>query len=650
MSQNFSLSSCTEPVNDFYKYVNNEWMQKNIIPSDLQRWSVFNQLAEENREKVKKLLDGLSYSSNNEFNSLKTLYDQGLNVEEINSKLSKDQVKSHVKMFLDCKNKEELLDVIFNINVLHGLNAPFQFSVYSDFNDSTTNILHVFTGGLGLPDRDYYDKDDKKTIREEYKKFMKKYCKLLGLEGLNTDSIYSFEENIASVTFTKVEKRDPNRLNNPTSFKAFSEKYKSIPTVKLFEYLSKNGYVVTDESNRKMNVANNGLLERYEELWNKCSLDCLKHYYVWNFILSVSSYLNEEATIEKFNFYGKVLSGTPELLKRWKRVVSNCDGKLGAVVGKLFVKSYFPESSKEKAMKMVNYIKNELQVRLQNNDWMQDKTKKKALEKLKLMKVKIGYPDVPKDYSKLTLSLKDSYLDNNLKCMKFNEDLDWVKLYKPKDLNEWFMHPHMVNAYYSPTYNEIVFPAGILQEPFFSKDYDAALNFGGIGSVIGHEITHGFDDQGRKFDEKGNLNDWWTEKDAAKYKEKTKKLRDQFAGYKIEGKFLNGDLTLGENIADLGGVSISYHSLVSYLKDNEHENKVLDGHTPYQRFFLNYARIWRCNTRPKEILNRLVTDPHSPPEFRVNGVLVNLPEFYKAFKVTEGDKLWKPESERISIW
>tara|TARA_Y100000589_G_scaffold325326_1_gene363055 strand:- start:401 stop:1246 length:846 start_codon:yes stop_codon:yes gene_type:complete len=281
---------------------------------------------------------------------------------------------------------------------------------------------------------------------------------------------------------------------------------------------------------------------------------------------------------------------------------------------------------------------------------MEPETKKKAVEKLEKMKVKIGYPDKPKDYSKLVLSLKDNYFDNNLKCLKFNEDLGWDKLYREKDLGEWFMHPHMVNAYFSPTYNEIVFPAGILQNPFFDENFDAALNFGGIGSVIGHEITHGFDDQGRKFDFKGNLNDWWTEDDAKQYVKKTSKLRDQYSKYVIEGKNLNGELTLGENIADLGGVSISYHSMSKYLKDNMNESKVLEGFTPQQRFFLNYAKIWRCNTRTKEILNRLVTDPHSPPEFRVNGVVTNLVEFYKAFGVKETDKLWKPENERISIW
>ena len=650
MSLNLSLSDSVEPVNDFYKYVNDKWIKNNPIPSDFQRWSVFNQLNENNRDKVKELLEGLSYSSNNEYNSLKILFDQGLNTDEINSKTPSQQVKSYIDTFLNCKTKDELLEVIFRTNVLHGLNAPFQFSVYSDFNDSTKNILHVFTGGLGLPDREYYDKEDKKEIREKYKEFMKLYLTLFGLESFDTQSIYTLEENIAKVTLTKVEKRDPHNLNNPTDYNTFVSKYKSIPTKNLFEYFKEKGYDNFDVEERKMNLGNVKLLDRYEELWNNCNLEKWKQYYVWRFILSISSYINEEATNEKFNFYGKVLTGTPELLPRWKRVISNCDDKLGVVVGKLFVEKHFPESSKKKADNMVRYIKEELGVRLQNNDWMEKDTKKKALEKLKSMKVKIGYPDVPKDYNGLVLSLKDSYLDNNLKSMKFNEDLEWLKLYKPKDLNEWFMNPHMVNAYYSPTYNEIVFPAGILQEPFFSENYDAPLNFGGIGSVIGHEITHGFDDQGRKFDAKGNLNDWWTEKDALNYKSKTKKLRDQFAGYKIEGKFLNGDLTLGENIADLGGVSISYHSLTKYLKDNPSENKVLDGYTPHQRFFLNYARIWRCNTRPKEILNRIVTDPHSPPEFRVNGVLVNLKEFYDAFKVKEGDKLWKPESERINIW
>ena len=642
MSLSISFNCKHTPGNDFYRYVNDNWIKENPIPDDFQRWSIFNKLNEENREKVKNLLDNLSYSNNTEFNSLKILYDQGLNLTEINSIKASISVKPYLEKIENCKTKDDLLQQIFNINVKHGMNSPFQFSVYSDFDDSKRNILHIFTGGLGLPDRDYYFQSDKEEIRSKYKDFMRDYTKLFDLD-MDVEKLYNLEKSLAEVSHTRVERRDPHRLNNPSDYNKLSTKYKSLPLVHLFKYL-------TDKNPDKINVSNPKFLDKYEELWNQLSLDTWKLYYKWRFITSVSSYVNEEAVKVKFDFYGKILTGTPELLPRWKRVIDNCDSKLGVVVGKLFVKTYFPESSKKKALSMVNYIKDELEVRLKNNDWMEPETKKKAVDKLSKMRVKIGYSDVPKDYSKLILSLKDSYLDNNLKCMKFNEDMEWNKLYKDKDPNEWFMNPHMVNAYFSPTNNEIVFPAGILQEPFFNENYDAALNFGGIGSVIGHEITHGFDDQGRKFDSDGNLNDWWTENDAKKYLSKTLKIRDQYAGYKIEDKFLNGDLTLGENIADLGGVSISYHSLIKYLKNNVNEASVLEAFTPQQRFFLNYAKIWRCNTRKKEILNRLVTDPHSPPEFRVNGVLTNLEEFYQAFNIKEGDKLWKPKTEIISIW
>ena len=642
MSLSISFCSETSPVHDFYKYVNDKWIKENPIPDDFQRWSIFNKLNEDNRSKVKELLENLSYSNNSEFNTLKVIYDQGLNLDDINSNEPYEYVKEYLDKLEQAKDKNELLNNIFKLHVLHGMNSPFQLSVYSDFDNSNRNILHIFTGGLGLPDRDYYFEADKENIRNKYKEYMKEYSELFKMK-MDIDLIYDIEKSLAKVTFTRVEKRDPHRLNNPSDYNKVNSKYKSIPIKHLFEYLN-----IKDSS--KINISNPKFLDKYEELWNKLDLKVWKSYYQWKFINEISSYVNEKATNIKFDFYGKTLTGTPELLPRWKRVISNCDSQLGTVVGKMFTKKHFPESAKKKALNMVNYIKDELKVRLNNNDWMEPETKKKAVEKLSKMRVKIGYPDKPKDYSKLILSLKDSYFVNNLKCLKFNEDLGWAKLYKEKDLDEWFMYPHMVNAYFSPTYNEIVFPAGILQNPFFDENFDAALNFGGIGSVIGHEITHGFDDQGRKFDSNGNLNDWWTEDDAKQYVKKTSKLQDQYAKYVIEGKNLNGELTLGENIADLGGVSISYHSLSKYLNDNINESKVLEGFTPQQRFFLNYAKIWRSNTRSKEILNRLVTDPHSPPEFRVNGVVTNLVEFYKAFGVKETDKLWKPENERISIW
>ena len=642
MSLSISFCSETSPVNDFYRYVNEKWMKENPIPDDFQRWSIFNKLNEDNRNKVQELLNNLSYSNNSEFNSLKVLYDQGLNLEEINLSSPHDYLKNYLNQLEQVNSKEELLNKVFKLHVLHGMNTPYQLSVYSDFDNSNWNILHIFTAGLGLPDRDYYFDTDKEEIRGKYKEYMRNYSELFKMK-MDVEEIYNLEKTLAEVSYTRVERRDPHKLNNPSDYQKIVSKYSSLPIKHLFEYLK-------NKEPSKINISNPKFLDKYEELWKKVDLKVWISYYQWRFINEISAYINEQATNVRFDFFGKTLTGTPELLPRWKRVISNCDSKLGVVVGKLFTKKYFPESAKKKALKMVNYIKDELEVRLNSNDWMEPETKKKAVEKLSMMKVKIGYPDKPKDYSKLILSLKDNYFDNNLKCLKFNEDLSWDKLYREKDLGEWFMHPHMVNAYFSPTYNEIVFPAGILQNPFFDENFDAALNFGGIGSVIGHEITHGFDDQGRKFDSKGNLNDWWTDKDAEKYVNKTSKLRDQYSNYVIEGKNLNGELTLGENIADLGGVSISYHSMSKYLKDNMNESKVLEGFTPQQRFFLNYAKIWRCNTRSKEILNRLVTDPHSPPEFRVNGVLTNLVEFYQAFGVKESDKLWKPEKERISIW
>ena len=641
MSLNLSLCNETLPSDDFYKYVNNSWIKDNPIPDDFQRWSIFNILNEQNRDKVKKLLDELTYSTNKEFNSLKVLYNQGLNIEEINSISCKDYLKDLIKQINNVDNKDNLLNLTFNLFTIYGLDTPFIFTVYSDLENSEYNILHLSSGGLGLPDRDYYFDIDKSKIRESYKKYMREYCDLFDLK-INLDEVYNFENEIAKVTLTRVEKRDPDLLNNPISFDELNKNYPSIPLEKLFNHLKINP--------DKINVRNIKFIKRYQELWENTDLNILKNYYSWILINSLSSYINEEASKVKFDFYGKILSGTPEMLPRWKRVISNCNSKLGVIIGKLFVETHFPKESKIKALNLVKYVKEELRRRLKTNDWMENMTKEKALEKLSKMNVKIGYPDKPKDYSKLILSLKKSYLENNLLCLKFLIELNWSKLYKSKDRDEWFMDPQNVNAYYSPTNNEIVFPAGILQKPFFDNTYDAPLNFGGIGSVIGHEITHGFDDKGRKFDSNGNLNDWWTENDSIEYTNKVKRLRDQYANYKIEGKNLNGDLTLGENIADLGGVSISYYSLISYLKDNSNENKIFEGYTPQQRFFLNYAKIWRCNTRREEILKRIVTDPHSPPVYRVNGVVTNLKEFYDAFNVNKGDGLWKDENDRISIW
>lgn len=649
-----SINYCNDhkPTHDFYNYVNGEWIKNNPIPNDHTRWSVFNELDEDNKNKVKELLENLNNRTDltKEFKSLKVLYNQGNNIDQINSQSPKSYIEKYLNLIYSSKTKEELLDVIFNLHYLHGISTPVILTPYSDFVDSNNVILHIFTGGLGLPDRDYYFLDDKEEIRENYKAFMLKYFTIFELEidSNKVDTIFNLERILAENTMTRVQKRDPENLNNPTTFNKLLEKYKSIPLTKFKEYVK--DLQNKDLDNLKVNVGNPSFLDKYEELWNNISLDTWKLYFTWKFISNISSYVNETVSELKFDFYGKQLSGAKEMLPRWKRVISNCNSMLGVVIGKLFVEKYFPESAKEKAKEMIKYIIDELQIRLSNNDWMEPETKIKALEKLNKITVKVGYPDKPKNYNSLILDENKSYLENNLLCLKFEEDYGWEKLYKPKDKSEWFMNPHMVNAYYSPSNNEIVFPAGILQKPFFDENYDAALNFGAIGAVIGHEITHGFDDMGRKFDCDGNLNDWWTKADEVKYKDKTKKIRDQFGNYVIEGKNLNGDLTLGENIADLGGVSISYHAFKKYLLNNPNQKTEIEDLKPEQRFFINYARIWRCNTRREEIHNRILTDPHSPPIFRVNGVVTNLKEFYDAFNVKEGDELWKHDSDRISIW
>jgi len=653
-----SLNFCMDhnPTHDFYNYVNGDWLKNNPIPDDHTRWSVFNELDEENKDKVKNLLDNLKERKdlNQEFESLKVLYNQGNNIDFINKNQPRSYIEKYLKQINESENKEKLLKVIFNLHYLHGISTPIALTSYSDLKDSNNIILHIFTSGLGLPDRDYYFLNDKEEIRNKYKQFILKYFNAFNIviTAEQMESIFNLEKILAEYTMTRVEKRDPDNLNNPTTYKNLVDKYKSIPLKMFFEYVENLDVNNSIENldNLKINVGNPKFLDKHEELWNNISLDTWKLYYVWKFIGSISSYVNESISELKFDFYGKELSGAKELLPRWKRVISNCNSMLGVVIGKLFVEKYFTQSAKNKANNMISYIIKELRIRLSNNDWMQSETKEKAIQKLDKITVKVGYPDKPKNYNSLVLNEVNNYLENNLLCLKFEEDLSWKKLYKPKDKSEWFMNPHMVNAYYSPSNNEIVFPAGILQKPFFDETYDAPLNFGAIGAVIGHEITHGFDDMGRKFDSDGNLNDWWTKVDETKYKNKTKKIRDQFEGYVIEGKNVNGDLTLGENIADLGGVSISFHALKKYLMENPNENITLEGFTPEQRFFINYAKIWRCNTRREEIHNRILTDPHSPPIFRVNGVVTNLVEFYKAFNVDNSSPLWKPESERISIW
>ena len=642
----FNLSTSHAPHTDFYNYVNSNWLNQIEIPNDEQRWGVFNEIDEENQKRVRTMIE--NYTGDDElFNKVRILFYQCM-INSENTDLASELINQNG--FLDDMERvtsiSELNEVIFTHFRQYGISTPVSYFVYNDFNDSDRYILHVSSGGLGLPDRDYYFDEDKADIRDKYKIFMRNYMKLFNIE-LDFESVYNLEEIFAKNTYTNVERRDPHLRNNMFNYETFKDRYPNSDILRFFDSLN---VIPNDINVLNPKFLSNSNMTGYYNIIKTLSINVLKDYYTWLYCRKLGTFLNKETYETIFNFYSRTLSGTPEMKPTWKRCVDTIDGLMGMAVAKMFVNKYFTVEAKTKVDEMVLFIKDQLKNSIETNNWMEDITKQKALEKLSEMKYKIGYPDKWQDLTNIKVGNYNSFLRNVLNCMKFEADYDNSFLYKQKDTSLWFMSPHEVNAYYSPSYNEIVFPAGILQPPFFSKDYDMAVNFGSIGTVIGHEITHGFDDQGRKYDKNGNLNDWWTEIDEERYSTETNKLRELFNSFTLEGKPVNGNLTLGENIADLGGLSISLKSLKKYLEMNPSENAIVNGQTPYERFFMSYANIWKCKTRKEEAIKRLTTDPHSPPLYRVNGIVVNMPEYYEVFNISNTSDIWLDESKRTNIW
>jgi putative endopeptidase len=627
-------NSNVDPRNDYYKFKNQEWLKNNPIPDDKNRWGQFNILAENNKERVKKLVENSLNSKDDQFKKIGVLYNQGIDENSRNT----DEYKIFLEKIDNIKDKKDLMSYIYESASLYQFLSPLDLSSYSDFSDSKNNILHIFTSGLILPDRDYFFLEGKENIRQKFKEFIQNYSKLFNVD-VSVENVFNFLKVLAKHTYTKTQKRDPNLLNNPTTLEEINVKYPNLLLPKFFSfYKIKPG---------KINVSNPKYLKKLDEMLQHLDLNIWKDYFKLSFLLSVGNYISMEAEEMKFNFFSKDISGTLKMEKLWKRSINNVEKQLGHLIGKLYVSKFFPEESKKIANNMIKFIKGELRSKLKTNDWMEEKTKKMAIDKIDKMNVKIGYPNKWKSYEGLKISSKNSYFKNNLSSNKFEVLQNLDEVYKPRDNSKWFMFAHQVNAYYSPSFNEIVFPAGILQAPFFDKDYDIELNFGGIGSVIGHEMTHGFDDQGCKFDGNGNLFNWWTDNDRKEYRDKTKLIEDQYSKYVIEGRNLKGKLTLGENIADLGGVSISLKALESYYDGKLTKDELCDAK---KKFFGNYATIWRCNTRKKEILKRVIEDPHSPPVFRVNGVLSNLTDFYECYNLNKQHKLWRDQSLRAKIW
>ena len=637
------------PGNNFFEYVNGTWMANNPIPAEYSQYGAFTILYENNQKLLRQLVKEVSEETNTKNGSvnqkIRDLYNSGMDtiaIEEIGINAIGNELEAINKL-------SSIADVQKYIAQMHksGISPLFYVFAAADQQNSSMTIANLYQGGLGLPDVDYYINNDKssKELRANYIKHLTQMFVLAGFDNQEANDkayvILSMETQLAKISKTRLQRRDPNANFN----KMMLEELSAIsPEFDWTEYFSQIGIANPGE----INVSQPDFFKGISVIMANNNVDDWKTYLTWNLLDSYANYLSDDFVEQNFEFYGKVLSGTQEIQPRWKRVLSNTSGRLGEAIGQLYVEKHFPAESKERMLILVENLRLSFADRINGLDWMSPETKVKALEKLETITVKVGYPDEWKDYTDLVI-VPNSYIQNvqNSKQFEFNYDLN--KIGKPVNKNEWGMTPQTVNAYYSPSSNEIVFPAAILQPPFFNKDADDAVNYGAIGVVIGHEMTHGFDDQGRKYDKEGNLNDWWTDKDAELFKEKTNLLVNQYDNYSIlDTLHVDGELTLGENIADLGGLNISYNALQKAYNGNT--PNPIDGFTADQRFFLGYAQVWRQNIRDKALIQRLKTDVHSPGDARVNIPPFNLDVFIDAFDIKEDDDLFIPVEERAYIW
>ena len=642
-----NIDKSIKPGDNFFLYANGTWLKKNPIPASETRWGSFNELQENNYQALHSLLNDAAKNKGADKNSIEwkvgAFYLSGMDTTKIN-KAGLSPVKHLLDRIDNLKNSKELLSEIAYLHTI-GVGTLFHFYVSPDDKDVTRQIPQIYQGGLGLPDRDYYFKDDARTvkIREGYKKYLTQTLKMMKIEHpeKTAEEIFNLESALAEASMTRVEMRDPYKLYNKYELSTLSGETPGIDWHKMFSDLKIN-------NENELIVGQPLFFTQVANQLAKTKLNTWKTYLKFHLVSDMAPYLSKEFDEARFEFYGKVVRGQQEQKARWKRVLTVVDGSVGELLGQLYVAKNFKPEAKERMLSLVNNLQETYADRIQRLDWMSETTKQKALAKLNTFMKKIGYPDKWKSYDDVQITA-DDYVANVLTTSEFEYNYNISKLGKPVDKTEWGMTPPTVNAYYNPAFNEIVFPAGILQFPFFDFGADDAVNYGGIGAVIGHEMTHGFDDQGRQYDADGNLQDWWMAEDAQKFEEKAGVVITQFNNYTVlDTVHINGELTLGENLADLGGLAIA---LEAFKKTEQSKNnKKIDGFTADQRFFLSWAQVWRANTRPEEMAARIVTDPHSPNEWRCNGPLSNMQEFYDAFGIKKGDKMYRTESERAKVW
>ena len=639
-----NLDTTVSAKADFYDYACGGWMKANPLKPEYSRFGTFDQLAENTREQVRGLVDSLASASaepGTNAQKVADLYRMGMDSVRLNNE-GAAPLAADLEVIANTPREK----VVELMATMPGVGVFFGTGVSADLANSDMNTMYLEQGGLGLGDRDYYtDKtENAEKIRAAYSTYLMTLAKLIGYDEAAakrfTDNTIGIETQLANSQMTRTEQRNIAAQYNPMSVAALVEQYPNVDLKHYFELQNLDvDTVIVSQPNYYATVAK--VLKTADE-------QALRDYLTASYVSSAAPYLSDDFINANFAL-DQAISGVEEQRPRWKRALAVPNGILGEALGELYVEKYFPASSKEKMLNLVGNLQTALGEHIANLTWMSDTTKAKAQEKLNAFTVKIGYPDKWRDYSSLTVDPSLPYWKNIQKAIQFNVDYNNNDYGKPVDRDRWHMSPQTVNAYYNPTTNEICFPAGILQPPFFDPSVDDAVNYGAIGVVIGHEMTHGFDDQGRQFDKDGNFANWWTEDDAKAFNELADKLVAQFDSiYVAPGTHANGRLTLGENIADQGGLRVARTAYLNSL--NGAEAPVIEGFTPDQRFYLAYANVWAGNIRPEEILQRTQTDPHSLGRWRVNGTLRNIEPFFEAFEISEGDQMYLPEEERVIIW
>ena len=644
-----NIDDTCHPCQDFYQWANGGWLATNEIPTVYSSWSVWHEIHERNLETLRELLnESAEHAKTGGGGAIQQVGDFYSTAMDTN-KIEDDGI-APLTPFLreidEMQNGEDLQRVIGKFH-RYGLDFGFSTWVDQDLKRNTQIIVYAQQGGIGLPERDYYTREDEESqeIRDEYVAHIARMLVLTGRSELQAQAdaktILDMETRLAKVSLTAVEMRDPETYYNMVSVK---EADALTPNFSWVRYYNSMGLGDMSE----FSYAHPKFFEEFNKMLADRSLDDWKSYLRWHLVNSSANYLSSDFVDEHFAFFGTTLNGTEELQPRWKRVLYSTNAVLGEVLGQVFVQKKFPPEAKKQALDMISNIQSALETRINGLDWMSDVTKQQALEKLSTFTGKIGYPDKWRDYSSYEVK-RDSYINNMLRGWAFEFERNVNKIGKPVDKTEWGMNPQTVNAYYNPLLNEIVFPAAIMQPPFFDPNIDIAVNYGAMGAVIGHEITHGFDDEGSKFDAEGNLKSWWTEADRAEFEKRTEVMVDLYDGFvAVDNLNVNGELTLGENIADLGGMSIAYDGLQLALKGKPKTK--IDGFTPEQRFFMSWAQTWRTLNRAEALKVQVQTDPHSPGKWRTNGPLQNMQSFAKAFECKEGDPMVLPKDTRVDIW